>query len=349
MSQIEVVSIEVPNPQASLPQWTEALSTHVGRVTPWVRDEEVTRCVPTSLQDFEGRIEFGALGDGVLSKIAATPNRFSRSLRTRTPTLPVPVLVVVQRCGTIRLDQHDRSCSLRPGDWCLVDSLHPFEGVALGTRTECLVVGLERPSDPELRGLLEQGAGHRWDGKTGMSRVLLSTLGEAFDQLNQFRHASGTSLHKAASAMVWAALREQLEAPSPLSYQDRQRARIKTYIESQLGDPVLSVDAIAQACGMSVRSVHRAFDDDPAGSVSKYIWMRRLSHCADTLRDPRQAHRSITEICYSGGFNSTSHFSRLFKDQFGVCPREYRPASEGAFRVPHAHPRRAGQGLKTAA
>ena len=127
--------------------------------------------------------------------------------------------------------------------------------------------------------------------------------------------------------MAWDALREQLEAPSFLVRQDMQRARLKGYIESRLADPELSVDSIAHACGMSVRSVHRAFAADPAGSLSKYIWMRRLSYCAAILRDPKQAHRSITDICYSWGFNSTSHFSRLFKDRFGVPPRRYRPTS----------------------
>ena len=102
--------------------------------------------------------------------------------------------------------------------------------------------------------------------------------------------------------------------------------QIKRYIESQIDDPELSVNSIANGCGVSVRSIHRAFASDPAGSVSKYIWLRRLSHCAAALRDPGEAQRPITEVCISWGFKSTSHFSRLFRERFGVPPREYRPA-----------------------
>jgi transcriptional regulator GlxA family with amidase domain len=75
---------------------------------------------------------------------------------------------------------------------------------------------------------------------------------------------------------------------------------------------------------MSLRGVHRAFEADPAGSVSKYIWTRRLSKCAAALRDPAHAQRSISDICFAWGFNSTSHFSRVFKDQYGVPPLRYR-------------------------
>ena len=81
---------------------------------------------------------------------------------------------------------------------------------------------------------------------------------------------------------------------------------------------------------MSLRSLHRAFAADPAGSVSKHLWVRRLDRCAADLRDPTQVHRQVTDICFSWGFNSTSHFSRLFKEQFGVSPRDYRIAFQNA-------------------
>jgi transcriptional regulator GlxA family with amidase domain len=160
-----------------------------------------------------------------------------------------------------------------------------------------------------------------------MSRILQSTVSETFKQMHRLGPASGRTLQRAITSMAWDAVREQLEAPHALTHQDMQCARLKSYIESQLKDPELSVESIAEACGMSVRSVHRAFATDPAGSVSSYLWSRRLSHCAAALRDPNQSHRPITDICLSWGFNSTSHFSRLFKNQFGVPPREYRPTS----------------------
>jgi len=183
-----------------------------------------------------------------------------------------------------------------------------------------------------LLALLESGAAQRWDGTIGVARILRATLEQTFDEMNCLRLVSETGLQRALTEMTWSAVREQLQDPPCLAQEERQRARIKSYIESQLADAELTVETIARACAMSVRSVHRAFSDASAGSVSKHIWLRRLSRCAATLRDPRQAHRPITDICLSWGFNSTSHFSRLFKERFGLTPREYR-VTEAAARL----------------
>ncbi len=114
---------------------------------------------------------------------------------------------------------------------------------------------------------------------------------------------------------------------------DELSMRVKTYIEAQLADPELSVERIAHACNISVRGLHRLFAEDPAGSVSSYLWQRRLIRCADALRDPSRAHLSITDVCFSYGFSSSSHFSRLFKDRFGVPPVRYRVGLACPLRV----------------
>jgi AraC family transcriptional regulator, positive regulator of tynA and feaB len=62
-------------------------------------------------------------------------------------------------------------------------------------------------------------------------------------------------------------------------------------------------------------------------------WQRRLIRCAEALRDPSRAHLSVTDICFSYGFSSSSHFSRLFKDRFGVPPVRYRVGLACPIRV----------------
>jgi AraC family transcriptional activator of tynA and feaB len=270
-------------------------------------------------------IESATLDSAVLSKTGVTPHLLSLSLRI--PGRTAPALLVAQVSGSSRLEQHGRSCTLSPGDWCLIDLLHPFAARSLEERNEHLNLTLERPSDPERLSSLERGTTRRLHSKVGMSRVLQATLSESFNQMNRLGVSSRKLLQRALTEMTWDAVREQLEAPPDPVHRDVLCTRIKTCIEQHLAEAELSVESVAQACGMSVRSIHRAFETEPAGSVSNYIWKRRLSHCAACLRDPGQVHRSITDICFSWGFNSTSHFSRLFKEQFGIPPREYRIAS----------------------
>ena len=50
----------------------------------------------------------------------------------------------------------------------------------------------------------------------------------------------------------------------------------------------------------------------------------RLQRCHEEIADPSQAHRLISEIAFSYGFNETAHFSRVFARQFGYPPRALR-------------------------
>jgi transcriptional regulator GlxA family with amidase domain len=58
-------------------------------------------------------------------------------------------------------------------------------------------------------------------------------------------------------------------------------------------------------------------------------WVRaeRLARCRRELADPSLRHRSIAQVAQSWGFGDMTHFSRLFRDIFGVSPRGYRQAS----------------------
>jgi AraC-like DNA-binding protein len=335
MSRIELVSIESCSFRGGVSEWSDALSAHVGHMPLSSWDKNLTSCVPIGQQDFSGRIEFGELGNLVLAKVAtSTPHDLTFSLGSTPPEAALPLVLLLQTSGSCHLKEHKFSCTLRPDDWCLVDTSYPFHISSPGVHNENLSLRLERPSDPELLALLARGTARRWSGTTGASRILTATVRETFNQMHCLRQPGVTGLERAITGMVWDAVRERLEAPSRLGHQDLQRARIKAFIDSRLDDPELSVNAIYEACGISVRSIHRAFGADSAGSVSNYIWMRRLSRCAAELRVPQQGQRPITEICFSWGFNSSSHFSRLFKEQFGVTPRDYKLASaSGAWHV----------------
>ena len=38
----------------------------------------------------------------------------------------------------------------------------------------------------------------------------------------------------------------------------------------------------------------------------------------------QSTNMTVTDICYTSGFESIAHFSRLFKSQFGNSPSEFR-------------------------
>jgi hypothetical protein len=130
------------------------------------------------------------LDNALLSKTGVTPHLLG--LWVRIPSSRVPALLVAQ-CS--RLEQHGRSCTRRPGDWCVIDMLHPFATRALEKRNEHLNLTLGRPSDQERLSLLERGTARPWHSKTGMSPVLQTTLTEGFNQMNRLGLSRKKSLH----------------------------------------------------------------------------------------------------------------------------------------------------------
>jgi AraC-like DNA-binding protein len=106
------------------------------------------------------------------------------------------------------------------------------------------------------------------------------------------------------------------------------RDRIRSYVLNHLRDPELSIDRMAAALNCTKRYLHRAFQVEGV-SISDYIWQLRLDRCRKEIMDPNYQGKSITEIAFSWGFNSSPHFSAAFKERFGtspsVCRREQQP------------------------
>lgn len=99
--------------------------------------------------------------------------------------------------------------------------------------------------------------------------------------------------------------------------------RILSYLEEHFSDHELTPAKIADANFVSVRHLHGLFQQCGT-TVSKWIWDRRLRAGREDLLDPTMGHRTVCEIAHSRGFNDSAHFSRAFKERFGVCPGQLR-------------------------
>ncbi len=99
--------------------------------------------------------------------------------------------------------------------------------------------------------------------------------------------------------------------------------RLRMAIENRLTDPALNPTAAAAAAGISVRYANDLLSQQGT-SLERFILSRRLERCRRALEDPRQSHRTISEIAYAWGFADLSHFNRRFKAAFGCSPRDYR-------------------------
>jgi AraC-like DNA-binding protein len=104
--------------------------------------------------------------------------------------------------------------------------------------------------------------------------------------------------------------------------------RIYAFVEQQLADPGLSPRRIAAAHHISLRYLHKLFEAEPV-TVGGWVRRRRLERCRQDLRDPAQRYRPVAAIGAHWGFLSDAHFSRAFRDEYGVPPAEFRTRVHG--------------------
>lgn len=106
------------------------------------------------------------------------------------------------------------------------------------------------------------------------------------------------------------------------NYPDVLATQIKEYIIINLANTDLTLQTIMKHFNISRTSLHQLFV--PYHGVSNYIRTLRLRRILQLLVDPANINRSIGEIAFSFGFNNESHFSRVFRNFFGISPTEAR-------------------------
>ena len=102
------------------------------------------------------------------------------------------------------------------------------------------------------------------------------------------------------------------------------RARARRVARARLTDPALGPEAIAAELSVSLRTLHAAFEGS-GDTVSSMVRRARLARCHQDLADANGG--TVTEIAYRWGFSDATHFSQVFKREYGCSPREVRARS----------------------
>lgn len=79
----------------------------------------------------------------------------------------------------------------------------------------------------------------------------------------------------------------------------------------------LSIDEIAYYTGRSPATFKRDFKKVSELTPQKWLIRRRLEAARELIA---RRGRKVSEICYDVGFKNLSHFSRLYKEMYGMAP-----------------------------
>ncbi|MGX4736176.1 helix-turn-helix domain-containing protein [Kitasatospora griseola] len=103
--------------------------------------------------------------------------------------------------------------------------------------------------------------------------------------------------------------------------------RIRAHIERTLTRPDLSPESVARAHCISVRYLHKLFQQDGT-TVGQWIRHRRLEACRQELDRPPHRRVPVAVVAGRFGFASPSHFSRVFREAYGLTPTQWQARTD---------------------
>lgn len=116
----------------------------------------------------------------------------------------------------------------------------------------------------------------------------------------------------------------ELRSNSPNGYEDdvmRRMIAVTDYIKNNLTADDLSQATMAQRAGISKDYFSRIFKNVTGMNYSKWLNMIRLEKATQLLT---QNDMTLTKIAMLSGFQSIPSFNRVFHEEKGMAPGEYR-------------------------
>ena len=95
---------------------------------------------------------------------------------------------------------------------------------------------------------------------------------------------------------------------------------LSKWIEEHLGR-VIHLEELAAYSAYSLWHMQKIFKEVTGTSLGKYIRQRRLAGAIHLLRT---SDRSIFDIALDFGFGSQSHFTYMFRKEYGITPFDFR-------------------------
>ncbi|MBN8861501.1 MAG: helix-turn-helix domain-containing protein [Sphingobacteriales bacterium] len=121
-----------------------------------------------------------------------------------------------------------------------------------------------------------------------------------------------------------AAPMEAVNVPDKISdhaIEDSFVKKVREAVEQHLTDTGFTVEQLCKQVFMSHSQLHRKLEALTGYSPNKFIRMIRLKKAKELLQDPAN---SIASVALDSGYNDPGYFARVFKQEYGVTPQEWR-------------------------
>ncbi|AXG79295.1 AraC family transcriptional regulator [Streptomyces paludis] len=282
------------------------------------------RC-PTA-GDFRAEMRVIPLGSAVVWSTQLPPVHMVRTDRMIRRSDPGLYHLSLPLSGRVDVEQMSyRSVHYRRQLY-VVDTDRPF--VCRTTGSEMRGIGLEIPKQlvPLPTGRVERLLARQLSGREGIGAYLADFLTRIARDVPRPGTAEASRLDAILLDLFIATLAHGMEAEDELPPHARRSAlalSVKAFIRENLGDPQLTASAVAASHHISSSYLHGLFRSEET-TVSAWIRRLRLERARRDLTDPSQATVPIGHIAARWGFAHYAVFSRAFRTEYGISPRECR-------------------------
>jgi AraC-like DNA-binding protein len=290
-------------------------------------------CAPVGRGAFRGEVAHWELGDLLVSRVAAEAHLASRTRRMIALRDAGYYKVGLLTHGSCKLSQEGRDALLQPGDLAIYDCRRPYTMVFDEPHEMSFLMfpcdRLRLPSAAVEQVLVTPVSSTQSTGSlvAPFLRRLVANLEQPGEPVNS--RLADNVLDLLATLF---SERTGMTPADPAALRRSLLLSVHSWIDAHLADPDLDPDTIARANHISVRYLHKLFQEQGT-SVGSWVRKRRLANCRRDLADPALAQRGVHAIARRWGFDDAAHFSKIFKASYGQPPGAYRQqASECTVR-----------------
>jgi AraC family transcriptional activator of tynA and feaB len=279
---------------------------------------------PESRLKFQATIYTGLLADIGLILFDNSPMGVSRTLRQVARSTGDELLVCRQVSGLLELEQNGREIAIEAGDVMLIDPLLPYRGRFV-TNSNMLILRVPRRALEARVGGTREMVFRPITPSQAEGSLMSSFVATLPAHAGRMTPVAENVVREHVLDLLAVSLTASIGARTPRVSSAHSLAlmNVRAAVEARLTDPGLDAGAVAAAAGISVRYASAVLAREGT-STMRLILARRLARCREALRDPSQAHRTLSDIAYGWGFSDMTHFSRRFRAAYGVVPSEYR-------------------------
>ncbi|MFA5191906.1 MAG: PocR ligand-binding domain-containing protein [Verrucomicrobiia bacterium] len=102
--------------------------------------------------------------------------------------------------------------------------------------------------------------------------------------------------------------------------------RAREFVEREFSNASLALREVAKYAGLSLAHFSHVFRQTTGTSFTHFVQARRVAKAKKQLAETKH---SVTDICFACGFNSLTHFNRVFRAFERCSPSHYRQSLPG--------------------